>query len=116
MTRPSGRDRDSLELDLAAPARPVGREATDGATHEPLPNIQVNFRNAEDTRQGGSIVGDPREVHEFLVPSRTNFILQVRSPGYRASGPMRIEPLSPGEMQDLTVTLQQATSTSQALR
>jgi hypothetical protein len=27
LTRASGRDRDSLELDLAAPARPVGREA-----------------------------------------------------------------------------------------
>src|ERR1035438_4309977 len=83
--------------------------ATDGATHEPLPNIQVNFRNAEDTRQGGSIVGEPREGHEFLVPSRTNFILQVRFPGDRAAEPMRIEPLSPGETQDLTVTDRKST-------
>ena len=83
--------------------------AMDSATHEPLPNIQVNFRNAEDTHQGGSVAGEPREFHEFLVPSRTNFILQVCSPGYRASEPMRIEPLSPGETQDLMVPLQRET-------
>jgi hypothetical protein len=85
----------------------------DGTTHEPLPNIQVNFRNAEDPRQGGSIFGEPREVHEFFVPSRTNFALQVRSPGYRASEPIRIEPLSPGGTQDLTVPLQRETGTPQ---
>jgi hypothetical protein len=87
--------------------------AMDGTTHEPLPNIQVNFRNAEDPRQGGSIFGEPREVHEFFVPSRTNFALQVRSPGYRASEPIRIEPLSPGGTQDLTVPLQRETGTPQ---
>jgi hypothetical protein len=87
--------------------------AMDGTTHEPLPNIQVNFRNAEDARQGSSIVGEPREVHEFLVPSRTSFTLQVRSSGYRASQPIRIEPLSPGGTHDLTVPLLRETSTPQ---
>ena len=103
-----------VKLNMGARGALMRVRAMDGATHEPLPNIQVNFRNAEDTRQGGSIVGELREVHEFLVPSRTNFILQVRSSGYRASEPMQIQPLSPGETQDLTVPLQRETRTPQA--
>ena len=99
-----------VTLNMGARGALMRVRAMDEATHEPLPNIEVNFRNAEDTRQGGSIVGEPREVHEFLVPSRTNFIVQVRSPGYRASEPVRIEPLSPGETQDLMVPLQRETT------
>lgn len=95
-----------VRLNMGARGALMRVRAMDGATHEPLPNIQVSFRNSEDPRQGGSIVGEPREVHEFLAPARTNFILQVRCSGYRASDPMRIEPLSPGETQDLTVVLQ----------
>ena len=99
-----------VTLNMGARGALMRVRAIDGATHEPLPNIQVNFRNAEDTRQGGSIVGEPREVHEFLVPSRTNFIVQVRSPGYLAPDPVQIEPLSPGETRDLTVPLKRDTT------
>ncbi|MGA9040171.1 MAG: carboxypeptidase-like regulatory domain-containing protein [Terriglobales bacterium] len=101
-----------VRLNMGARGAIMRVRAMDDATHEPLQSIQVNFRNAEDTRQGGSITGEPRDVHEFLVPSRTNFILQVRSPGYRASEPMRVGPLSPGETQDLTVPLQRETTSS----
>jgi hypothetical protein len=98
-----------VTLNMGARGALMRVRAMDGATHEPLPNIQVIFLNAEDSHQGGSIVGEAREVHTFLVPSRTKFILQVRSPGYRASEAMRIEQLSPGETQDLTVPLQRET-------
>jgi len=98
-----------VTLNMGARGALMRVRAMDEATHEPLLNIQVAFRNAEETRQGGSIAGEPRDVHEFLVPSHTNFILQVRSPGYRASEPMLIERLSPGEAHDLTVPLQRET-------
>ena len=84
----------------------------DEATHEPLFNIQVNFWNAEDTHQGGSIAGEPRDVYEFLVPSHTNFVLQVRSRGYRPSEQMRVGPLFPSETKDVTVPLQRDTTSS----
>ena len=86
--------------------------AMDEATHEPLFNIQVNFWNAEDTHQGGSIAGEPRDVYEFLVPSHTNFVLQVRSRGYRPSEQMRVGPLFPSETKDVTVPLQRDTTSS----
>jgi hypothetical protein len=98
-----------VKLNMGARGALMRVRAIDEATHEPLHDIQVNFWNAEDSRQGGSIAGEPRDVHEFLIPSRTNFMLQVRSPGYRASEPMRVEPLSPGETQYLTVPLQRGT-------
>jgi hypothetical protein len=81
----------------------------DAATHEPLPDIMVNFRNPENTRQGGTISGEPREVHEFLVPSRVGVSIQVRASGYQPSDPVQIGPLSPGEKQDLTVALRRET-------
>jgi hypothetical protein len=42
-------------------------------------------------------------------------VAQRRPQGYRASEPMRIEQLSPGETQDLTVPLQHETISPQAL-
>ena len=84
--------------------------AMDEATHEPLLNIQVNFWNAEDPHQSGSVAGEPRDVYEFLVPSHTNFLLQVRSRGYRPSEPMRVGPFFPSETKDVTVPLQHETS------
>ena len=87
--------------------------AMDVATHEPLPDIMVNFRNPENTRQGGTISGEPRGVHEFLVPSRVGVSIQVRASGYGPSDPVQIGPLSPGEKQDLTVALRRETSGAQ---
>jgi len=85
--------------------------AVDGATHEYLPDFQVVLRNVPgnpgDPAQTAAIYGAPQEV---LVPSRSNFIVQVRAPGYRTSEPLRVEPLSPGEKQDLTVSLRRETS------
>jgi hypothetical protein len=86
--------------------------AMDGATHQPLPDIIVNFRNPENTRQGGAIIGEPREVHELLVPSRANVIIQVQASGYRPSEPEQVGPLAPGEKLDLTVSLQRQTSSA----
>jgi hypothetical protein len=77
--------------------------AIDGTTQEQLSDFRVTFLNAEHSRQGGSVSGEPREV---LVPSHANFTLQVQAPGYRPSKPVRIEPLIPGEKKDLTVPLQ----------
>jgi Carboxypeptidase regulatory-like domain len=77
--------------------------AIDGTTQEQLSDFRVTFLNAEHSRQGGSVSGQPREV---LVPSHASFTLQVQAPGYRPSKPVRIEPLIPGEKKDLTVPLQ----------
>lgn len=84
--------------------------AIDAATHEPLPDIMVTFRNPENMRQGGTVSGEPREVHEFLVPSRVNVSIQVRASGYRPSDQVQIGPLSPGEKQNLAVALRRETS------
>jgi hypothetical protein len=77
--------------------------AIDGTTHEYLPDIQVTFLNAVDSGQGFSASGEPRRA---MVPSHANFTVQVRSPGYRPSEPLRVGPLAPGEKQELTVPLQ----------
>ncbi len=99
-----------LTVNMGARGAVMRVRAMDAATHEPLPDIMVTFRNPENTRQGGTISGEPREVHEFLVPSRASVSIQVRSSGYRPSDQVQIGPLSPGEKQDLTVALQRETS------
>jgi len=98
-----------LTVNMGARGAVVRVRAVDAATHEPLPDIMVNFRNPENTRQGGTISGEPREVHEFLVPSRVGVSIQVRASGYQPSDPVQIGPLSPGEKQDLTVSLRRET-------
>jgi hypothetical protein len=80
--------------------------AMDGTTHQPLTTITVSFRNSENPRQGGSIIIGPGEYDELPIPSRTNVIIQVRASGYQPSEPMTIGPLSPGEIQYLTIPLQ----------
>jgi hypothetical protein len=101
-----------LTVNMGARGAVMRVRAMDAATHEPLPAIMVTFRNPENMRQGGTISGEPREVHEFLVPSRVSVSIQVRASGYRPSDQVQIGPLSPGEKQDLTVALQRETSAS----
>jgi len=103
-----------VRLNMGARGALMRVRAMDEETHEPLLNIQVNFWNAEDAHQGGSIAGDPRDVYEFLVPSHTNFILQVRSQGYRPSEPMRMGPFFPSETKDVTVPLKHEATSSPA--
>lgn len=77
--------------------------AIDANTQETLSSLVVTFMNSEHSRQGGSVVlGEPKEV---LVPSHARFTVQVRAEGYRASEPVQIEPLIPGEKKTLTVPL-----------
>lgn len=101
-----------LTVNMGARGAVMRVRAMDAATHEPLPDIMVTFRNPENMRQGGTISGEPREVHEFLVPSRVSVSIQVRASGYRPSDPVQIGPLSPGEKQDLTVAMRRETSAS----
>jgi hypothetical protein len=77
--------------------------AIDANTQETLSNLVVTLMNSEHSRQGGSVVlAEPTEV---LVPSHARFTVQVRAEGYRASEPVQIEPLIPGERKTLTVPL-----------
>jgi hypothetical protein len=103
-----------LRLNMGVRGALMRVRAMDEATQEPLLNIQVNFWNAEDPHQGGSIAGEPRDVYEFLIPSHANFILQVRSRGYRSSEPMRVGPLFPSETKDVTVPMQREITGSPA--
>jgi hypothetical protein len=80
--------------------------AVDGATHQPLTDIAVNFRNSLNKGQGGAILGKPREPHELLIPSHSNVEIQVRARGYRPSEFVPVGPLAAGEKQDLTISLQ----------
>ena len=77
--------------------------AIDADTQEPLSSLVVTFMNSEHSRQGGSVaLAEPKEV---LVPSHARFTVQVRAEGYRASKPVQIEQLIPGERKTLTVPL-----------
>jgi hypothetical protein len=77
--------------------------ALDANTQETLSNLVVTFMNSEHSRQAGSVVlAEPKEV---LVPSYARFTVQVRAEGYRASEPVQIEPLVPGEKKTLTMPL-----------
>jgi hypothetical protein len=71
-----------------------------------LTNIMVGFRNPQNPRQRGSIIGQPHEPHEVQIPSRSNVDIQVRAQGYQSSEQIHVGPLAPGEVQDLTVSLQ----------
>jgi len=84
----------------------------DGATHEPLLKISVSFRNPENMRQGGSVMWAPGEPHELMIPSSTSVNIQVRAEGYRPSEQIGVGPLSPGETQDMTVSLQRQANPS----
>jgi hypothetical protein len=99
-----------VTLDVGARGAVLRVRAIDGATHQPLTTITVNFRNPKNPRQGGSMIIGPREYEQLPIPSRTNVIVQVRASGYQPSDAMTIGPLSPGEVQYLTVTLQSATT------
>jgi hypothetical protein len=85
-------------------------QAMDALTHEPLMTITVSFRNPENPRQGGSIIIGPRQYDELPIPSRTKVIIQVRAQGYQPSDPVTIDPLSPGEKQDLAVPMRGETN------
>jgi hypothetical protein len=77
--------------------------AIDANTQETLSSLVVTFTNSEHSRQGGSVVlAEPAEV---LVPSHARFTVQVQAEGYRASEPIQIEALIPGEKKTLTVAL-----------
>jgi hypothetical protein len=78
----------------------------DEDTHQYLDDVLVIFRNLGDPPQTASIFKNQQEA---LVPSRTNFAVQVRAPGYKTSE-TRVAPLDPGEKQDLTVSLRRVTS------
>ena len=96
-----------VTINMGARGAVMKVRAMDAATHEYLMDMQVILRNLGDPPQTASIFGAPRE---FLVPSRTVFTLQVIAPGYKNSERLQVEPLSPGEKQELTVPLRRETS------
>jgi hypothetical protein len=106
---------EEVTVNMGARGARMKVRAMDGATHEYLTDMQVILRNVlgapGDPPQTASIFGAPRE---FLVPSRTTFTLQVIAPGYKNSERIPVEPLSPGEKQDLTVPLRRETSIAPA--
>jgi len=99
-----------ITINMGARGAVLRVHAMDALTHEPLMTITVSFHNPENPRQGGSIIIGPRQYDELPIPSRTNVIIRVRAQGYQPSDPIMIDPLSPGEKQDLTVPLLRETS------
>jgi hypothetical protein len=95
-----------VTINMGARGAVLRVRAMDALTHEPLTNIMVGFRNPQNPRQGGSIIGQPHEPHEVQIPSRSNVDIQVRAQGYQSSEQIHVGPLAPGEVQDLTVSLQ----------
>ena len=101
-----------VTLNMGARGALIRVNAMDGATHEPLLKISVSFRNPENMRQGGSVMWAPGEPHELMIPSSTSVNIQVRAEGYRPSEQIGVGPLSPGETQDMTVSLQRQANPS----
>ncbi|MGD0759193.1 MAG: carboxypeptidase-like regulatory domain-containing protein [Candidatus Sulfotelmatobacter sp.] len=103
---------EDVTINMGARGALMKVRAMDGATHEYLTDMQVILRNLGDPPQTASIFGAPRE---FLVPSRTVFTLQVLAPGYKNSERIQVEPLSPGEKQELTVPMRRETAAAPAV-
>jgi Carboxypeptidase regulatory-like domain len=99
-----------VTINMGARGAVLRVHAMDALTHEPLTTITVSFHNPENPRQGGSMIIGPRQYEEVPIPSRTNVTIRVRAPGYQPSDPITIDPLSPGEKQELTVPLRRETS------
>jgi hypothetical protein len=99
-----------VTINMGARGAVLRVHAMDALTHEPLTTITVSFHNPENPRQGGSMIIGPRQYDELPIPSRTSVIIRVRAQGYQPSDPVTIDPLSPGEKQDLTMQLHRDTS------
>lgn len=102
----------NVTVNMGARGALIRVDAIDGTTHEPLLKVSVSFRNPENMRQGGAVMWAPGEPHELMIPSRSSVNIQVRTEGYRPSEQIGVGPLSPGETQDLTVSLQREVSPS----
>lgn len=93
----------NVTLDMGPRGASLDIVAIDASTRESLSKLIVTVNNSEHSRQGGSAyLVEPREV---LVPSHAKFTVQVQADGYRASEPVRIQPLIPGEKKELTIPL-----------
>jgi hypothetical protein len=77
--------------------------AIDANTQETLSSRVITIMNSEHSRQGGSV--NQEEPKEVLVPSHARFTVTIRAEGHRASEPVQIGPLIPGEKKILTVPL-----------
>jgi carboxypeptidase family protein len=93
----------NVTLDMGPRGASLDIVAIGASTQESLSKLIVTVNNSEHSRQGGSAyLVEPREV---LVPSHAKFTVQVQADGYRASEPVRIRPLIPGEKKELTIPL-----------
>jgi len=101
-----------VTVNMGARGALIRVHAMDGTTHQLLLKVSLSFRNSENMRQGGTVMSAPGELHELMIPSRSNVNIQVRAEGYRPSEQIPVGPLSPGETQDLTVSLQREADSS----